>query len=112
MGAAMTDKPNPLTDPNDFTGPRNVLNELYATATAATDIAAAKAAYDETFPESPPAQLSTYQFRPARPPRPPVGRAMPKAVDGPIPVGRPVVYTALHVVDADIRNRVKRGYYK
>lgn len=112
MGIDMTIKPNPLTDPNDFDGPKNVLNELYGVATAANDIAAAKALYDTNFPASPAAAAQAYQFREAVPPRPPPGRPEPVESFGPIPAGRRVVYRGSHVVDADIRKRIRRGYYK
>jgi len=108
----VTDAPNPLVSPNDFVGPLNVRNELYGTAVAAVDIAAAKADYDELYTGAPPAMLSTYVFKPARPPVPPAGRAMPRPVIGPISAGRRVVYDRPHVVDDDIRKRIRRGYYK
>jgi hypothetical protein len=113
----MTDpvRPNRLTNPNDFTGPRNVLNELYATADAANAIATEKAEYDTNFPPvvlpegtvAPP-----YVLADVPPPTPPNLQPMPDPVDGPISAGAPVLYAAPHVVDVQIRNRIKRGYYK
>jgi hypothetical protein len=117
MVAGMTDpvRPNRLTNPNDFTGPRNVLNELYATADAANAIAAEKTEYDANFPplivpdttEAPP-----YVLADVPPPVPPPGLPVSEPVDGPISPGRPIVYAGNHVVDADLRRRIKRGYYK
>jgi len=117
MGVVMTDpvKPNRLTNPNDFTGPRNVLNELYATADAANAIATEKAEYDANFPPvilpettvAPP-----YVLADVPPPVPPAGRPMPDPVQGPISPGQAIVYAEPHVVDVQIRDRIKRGYYK
>ena len=109
-------RPNRLTNPNDFTGPRNVLNELYATADAANAIAAEKTEYDTNFPP-PPAAASTTEAPPyvladVPPPTPPPGLPVSEPVEGPISAGRPIVYGGNHVVDADIRKRIKRGYYK
>jgi hypothetical protein len=113
MVAAMTDpvRPNRLLNPNDFVGPRNVLNELYATADAANAIAAEKAEYDSNFP--PPASSAQATYTPGfvKPPVPPEGRPVSEPVDGPVSAGRPVVYNRPHVIDAAIQRRIRRGYY-
>jgi len=108
-------RPNRLTNPNDFQGPRNVLNELYATADAANAIATEKTEYDANFPpvvlpEGPVAP--PYVLADVPPPVPPNLQPMPDPVQGPISPGQAVLYTEPHVVDVQIRDRIKRGYYK
>jgi hypothetical protein len=108
-------RPNRLTNPNDFQGPRNVLNELYATADAANAIATEKAEYDANFPPVtlPEAMAAPpYVLADVPPPTPPPGLPISEPVEGPISPGQPVVYAGQHVVDADIRRRIRRGYYK